>query len=145
MGERTDTISATTTADANADTPRIVPSPVRAASPTVGRVTDPLAGFPPTRDDLIHAAILRNQVALHTLFTELSEKVDRIMTDLTALTAAVAAETSVDQSVLALVQNLAAQITAAAGDPAQVAALAEQLTASTAALQAAVTANTPAA
>ena len=63
------------------------------------------------------------------------------------LTAAVANETSVDQSVLALVTNMAAAIAAASptGDNPAIDALVTTMQTNAAALSAAVTANTPAA
>lgn len=76
-----------------------------------------------------------------------------IAEQVTALTAEVAAETSVNQSAITLLNGLSAQIAALAAlaaDPAQVSSLASQLSAlagsvhdNTAALAAAVTANTP--
>jgi hypothetical protein len=67
------------------------------------------------------------------------------MADLTALTAQVAQNTSVEASAVTLIQGLAAQITAAGTDPVALATLTSQLNASAAALSAAITANTPAA
>ena len=55
----------------------------------------------------------------------------------------IAAETTVEQSAITLLQGLAAQLKAAAEDPAQVKALASQIEQNTAALSAAITANTP--
>lgn len=68
----------------------------------------------------------------------------QIMTDLTNITAAVEASTSVDESALLLIQDIAAKLAAAAGDPAAVQALADELSASSTALAAAVAANTTA-
>ena len=67
------------------------------------------------------------------------------MADLTALTAQVAATTTVEQSAITLIQGLAAQIAAAGTDPAALAALTTSLNTSATALSAAITANTPAA
>lgn len=67
------------------------------------------------------------------------------MASLDALTAAVAAETSVNASAIALINGFAAQLAAAGTDPAALAALASQVTANASALAAAVSANTPAA
>lgn len=63
------------------------------------------------------------------------------------LRAAVAAETTIDQSAVTLLNGLGAQLQAAiaSGDPAQVQALADTLSTDSAALAAAVTANTQAA
>lgn len=71
--------------------------------------------------------------------------------DITALQTAVANETTVDNSVLTLISGLAAQITdliAASGntvDPVALQAIVTQMTTNAAGLQAAVSANTPAA
>lgn len=65
--------------------------------------------------------------------------------DLSALTAEVAAATDLDASTAVLVQRLADELDANQGDPAAVAALAQQLRDGTSQLQTAVTANTPAA
>ena len=65
---------------------------------------------------------------------------------LSDLQAQVAAQTTVEQSAVTLIQSLAAQITAANGvSPAAVEAVVAQFQTSAAALAAAVTANTPAA
>lgn len=64
---------------------------------------------------------------------------------LDTLTAQVKANTDAEASAVTLIQGLAAQLTAAAGDPVQVQALADQLKASAAALGSAIVANTPAA
>lgn len=77
---------------------------------------------------------------LNTLITEGKT----IMADLTALTAQVAQNTTVEQSAVTLIQGLAAQIAAAGTDPVALAALVSQLNSSATALAAAVTANTPA-
>jgi hypothetical protein len=68
-----------------------------------------------------------------------------IMADLTALTAQVAQNTTVEASAVTLIQGLAAQLTAAGTDPAALAALTTQLNSSATALGAAIAANTPAA
>lgn len=65
------------------------------------------------------------------------------MADLTALTAEVSRNTEVDQSAIALLTGLAAQIEALKTDPAALQALADQLKGSSDALAAAVVANTP--
>jgi predicted PP-loop superfamily ATPase len=59
------------------------------------------------------------------------------------LTADVAQEVAVDQSAIVLINGIAAQIAAAGVDPAKLADLSNQLRASSAALAAAVQANTP--
>jgi hypothetical protein len=75
----------------------------------------------------------------------LQAKETQIMIDLTALTAQVAQNTSVEASAVTLIQGIAAELAAAQTDPAAVAALAAQLNTSATALAAAITANTPAA
>lgn len=67
------------------------------------------------------------------------------MADLDALTTAVQNATTVDQSAIALIQQLADEIRANASDPAAIQALADQLQGNTDALAAALVANTPAA
>jgi hypothetical protein len=69
-------------------------------------------------------------------------KEDELMADLTALTAQVAQNTTVEQSAVTLIQGLAAQIAAAGTDPAALQALQDQLKVSADALAAAVAANT---
>lgn len=64
--------------------------------------------------------------------------------ELDALTAEVAAVTTVEQSAIALINGLAAQLAAAGTDPAKLQALHDSLAASSTALAAAVAANTPA-
>jgi len=64
--------------------------------------------------------------------------------DLTALTAEVERNTTVDASVRALVENLAVQIESLKADPVALQALADKLRADNDTLQAAVTAHTPA-
>jgi peptidoglycan hydrolase CwlO-like protein len=75
----------------------------------------------------------------------LQETLNTMAADLTALTAQVAQNTSVVNSALTLIQGLAAEITAAQGDPAALAAIVSQLNSSDTALAVAVAANTPAA
>lgn len=65
--------------------------------------------------------------------------------ELDALTTQVAANTTVEQSAVTLIQGIAAQLAAAGTDPAKLAALSASLKTSADALAAAVTANTPAA
>ena len=67
------------------------------------------------------------------------------MADLSALTAEVTENGDAVASAVALLNTLAAELAAAATDPAAVAALADQLSANSDALAAAVVANTPAA
>lgn len=70
---------------------------------------------------------------------------DKEMADLSALTAQVAENTTVEGSAVALIQNIAAQLATSSGDQAAVDALAAQLKTSATALAAAVAANTVAA
>ncbi len=65
--------------------------------------------------------------------------------ELDDLTAEVAAVTTVEQSAIALINGIAAQLAAAGTDPAKLSALTASLTASSTALAAAIAANTPAA
>ena len=71
------------------------------------------------------------------------EKVNHIMADLTELQAAVARVTDVENSAITLLQGLKAQLDAALTDPVALKALSDQLGADTAALAAAISANTP--
>ena len=64
---------------------------------------------------------------------------------LAALQAQVAQNTTIEASAVTLIQGLAAQIAAAAGNPAALTQLTTNLNASAQALAAAITANTPAA
>lgn len=61
------------------------------------------------------------------------------------LTAAVAAESSVEDGVIVLLTNLSAQLTAAQNDPVKIQSILDGLNANTKKLTDAVTANTPAA
>lgn len=64
------------------------------------------------------------------------------MADLSTLSADVANETTVDQSVVTLIGNLAAQITAAGTDPVALKALTDTMEANAANLASVVSANT---
>ena len=86
------------------------------------------------RDDLIIVALL---LALH-------RKVDRIINTLQDVQDDVTQETSVEASVLTLLQGLADQVKNLQPNQAAIDALHAQLTQNIANLQAAVTANTPA-
>lgn len=72
-------------------------------------------------------------------------EMEQMMADLTTLTKDVNDETTVVNSAIALIQGLAAQITAAGTDPAALKALTDSMEATQASLAAAVAANTPAA
>lgn len=76
---------------------------------------------------------------------ELKAQMETIMAALDDLAAAVAAEDTVIDSAVTLLEGLKAALDAAGTDPAKLAALSADITAKTAALSAAVTANTPAA
>lgn len=84
---------------------------------------------------------------LLSVLKPLTQQVNQIMTVLADLQAKVAANTTVVQSAVTLIQGLKAQLDAAiaSGDPAQLQALSDQLGTDDAALAAAITANTPAA
>jgi hypothetical protein len=77
--------------------------------------------------------------------SKLSQQMEQIMADLTALTAAVAKNTDAENSAIALIQGLAAQVAALAPTQAAIDALAADISAKADALAAAVVANTPAA
>lgn len=81
--------------------------------------------------------------AILSLLTKLMRKVDKMSAELDRLTAAVAAEKTADDSLIALVQGLAQQIRDNATDPAALTALADSLDADQAAIAAAVAENTP--
>lgn len=70
---------------------------------------------------------------------------NRIMADLTDLTAQVSANTSAEQAAIVLLNDLSVRIAASATDPAALADLSNQLRNNAAELGAAVVANTPAA
>lgn len=72
-------------------------------------------------------------------------KANSMATDLDTLTAEVTNNTSVEQSAITLIQNIATELAAAGTDPVALAALVTKLQTNDAALAAAVTANTPAA
>lgn len=87
----------------------------------------------------------RRQRRIEGMLYRILQKENIIMADLTNITAAVANETTVEDSAVVLIQNLAAAVTAAGTDPAALAALTDQLNSEATSLAAAVTANTPAA
>lgn len=72
-----------------------------------------------------------------------AEKETKMTVELDELTAAVEENTTLDNSVIQLVEGLAAQILALKDDPAKLAALSASLKASSAAVAAAIAANTP--
>ena len=78
-------------------------------------------------------------------FNALISQQEKIMATLDQLTADVAADTSAVSSAVTLLTNLTASLKAAGTDPVALKALTDTLEANTAALSAAVVANTPAA
>jgi hypothetical protein len=79
------------------------------------------------------------------LLLSLMTKVNSIMATMQDVQAAVAAETTIDASAVALIKGLAAQVAALAPNQAAIDALASQIQAQSADLAAAVASNTPAA
>lgn len=97
------------------------------------------------------SALLGQLTGIREAVTRLEHALERIMADLSALTAEVKENTDVTQSAVTLlnglaarVQELADELAAAGTDASAVQALADELNASTDSLTAAVTANTPA-
>jgi hypothetical protein len=83
--------------------------------------------------------------AIIKLLGESRQREITMSVEMDALQAAVTQNTSLDDSIIVLLNGLAAQVLDAAGDKAKATALAAELTAKSTALQAAITANTPAA
>ena len=84
--------------------------------------------------------------SVNVIASHLDHQEHTIMADLTALTAAVEANSSVVDSAVLLIEDIAAQLRDVdTTDPAAIAALADELTAKSGELAAAVAANTPAA
>lgn len=96
------------------------------------------------REELSFVELLLVEILDQVLETK--EKVQNMATPIDDIKAAVAAEVTVTQSAITLLQQLKTQLDAAvaAGDLSQVEALAQQLGSNTSALAAAVSANTPA-
>lgn len=90
----------------------------------------------------LDAVLLNQGQGLYALF-RLIFKGDRIMAALDRLEADVAAETTVMQSAITLLQGLKAALDAAGTDPVKLAALADQMEANANSLAAAVAQNTP--
>jgi hypothetical protein len=88
-------------------------------------------------------AILVLFTRIESSLAALTMKQEQVMTDLTALTVEVARNTEVDQSAIALLNGLAAQIESLKTDPVALQNLADTMRGSSDALAAAVTANTP--
>jgi pyridoxine 5'-phosphate synthase PdxJ len=78
------------------------------------------------------------------LLQQIKEKEIQMSKEMEDLKAAVEASITVEESAIQLITSLAAQITAAANDPAAIEAIAAELNEKAAALAAAVTANTTA-
>src|SRR5664279_3289947 len=78
-----------------------------------------------------------------TAVQALTLKENSIMADLSVLTTDVAANADAVASAVALLEGLSAALAAAGNDPVALAALADSLSSNTAALAAAVVANTP--
>jgi hypothetical protein len=89
--------------------------------------------------------ITHNQQIIYDLLVRIDRKVTQEMPLLEALTAEVQNNTTVDNGAIVLLNGLSAKLAEIAGDPAAVQALADELSSSSAALSAAVVANTPAA
>lgn len=90
----------------------------------------------------LDAVLLNQGQGLYALYRILF-KGDRIMAALDRLEADVAAETTVMQSAITLLQGLKAALDAAGTDPVKLAALADQMEGNATALAAAVAQNTP--
>jgi hypothetical protein len=96
-------------------------------------------------DHAILNALLRIEARLSGIEAAIFTEGTKTMSALDDLTTQVAKNTSLEASAIQLIQGLAAQLAAAATDPAKVTALSAQLSTSATALAAAITANTPAA
>jgi hypothetical protein len=93
--------------------------------------------------DQLHRKLDQILAAISSLQAIVIQQGTATMSALSDLTAQVQASTTVETSAVTLIQGIAAQITAAGGNPTALAALTAQLNASAAALAAAVVANTP--
>jgi hypothetical protein len=91
------------------------------------------------------AAIAATQAQILLQLNQITQGVKSMGIELDALTAQVAQNETVEESALALINGLAAQIAAAATNPAALTALSASLKTNADALAAAVAANTPAA
>lgn len=85
---------------------------------------------------------IRKLDQLLDLQSEVLTEQGEVMLDLSALNDAVSEQTTVDGSIVTLLDQIAAQLDAAASDPAAVAAIAQQIRDNNASVAAAVTANT---
>lgn len=91
------------------------------------------------------ARIQRSLDRIERMLTQLQRMEIHEMALLDDLTSQVQANHDLEESAVTMIQGLADQIAATAGDPAAVAALADSLRSSATDLGAAITANTPAA
>lgn len=101
-------------------------------------------------DDYLFFTLGRIEEKLDLLLLRLKDMNAQVDQNFLDLQASVAADTTVEQSAITLLQGLSAQLTAALaaaanGDSAALPALKAQIDANAAALAAAITANTPAA
>ncbi len=98
-------------------------------------------------EDLVDAlrSIGTSLNSIDTRLVALELQGTKAMSALDDLTTQVAANTTVEQSAVTLIQGIAAQLAASATDATKVAALSAQLKASADSLSAAIVANTPAA
>ena len=87
--------------------------------------------------------IINHLVAIRRMLTESKKREIAMSVELDALTVKVQETTTVAQSAITLINGLAAQIADLKDDPAALQALADSLGASSTALAAAITANTP--
>jgi hypothetical protein len=92
-----------------------------------------------------HSDVNEKLNAILNLLRESKTREVHMSAEMDALAAAVTENTTLDDSIINLLNGIAAQLTATAGDKAQALALAAELNAKSAALSAAITANTPAA
>ena len=113
------------------------------AEPTLSDVMAALAAFRSDTASKLARIDLQNQQQT-ALLNSLSIGAQIMSAEMDTLTAQVTANTSVEQSALTLIQGIAAQVADAAGDRTKSLALANTLKSSADALQAAITANTPA-
>lgn len=96
------------------------------------------AHTPPDKEAAVATTSQQQLSAISQQLNTLTIEVKQMALDLTALTAAVNQEVTVEKSAVVLIQALAAEVANNAGDPAAVQALAAQITASANALAMAV-------
>lgn len=121
----------------------------RPRPPTTTIVNDYRISFSPETLSVIREAISglgRITTGLHNIERALSvlqEQGKKIMANIAALEAAVAEETTVQQSAITLLENLSKMVKDAGTDPAKLQAVVDQLNSNRSALAAAIVANTP--